>query len=55
MTIDCPNCGGRIDERSCVGCGKTFRTADLLGHFPPPERVKQEQDEREDLAIREAG
>ena len=55
MTPDCPTCGGRIDERACVGCGKTFTSADLFGHFPVPDRVRQEQDEREDFAVRESG
>jgi len=52
---DCPTCGGLISEMACNGCGKVFRTSDLLGKFPPTEKVARVQAEREDLALREGG
>lgn len=51
----CPTCGGRIEEMCCNGCGHVFRWQDLLGKFPPPEKVARVQEDRLDLAIREAG
>ena len=55
MMSNCPTCGGLIVDRACNGCGKIFRTSDILGKFPPTEKVARVQAEREDNAIREGG
>lgn len=52
---ECPSCGGVIDQRVCNGCSRVFRTEDLLGKFPPTEKVAAVQAEREDQALREGG
>ena len=55
MMVECPSCGGLIDQRVCNGCSRVFRTEDLLGKFPPTEKVTQVQEERLDFAEREGG
>jgi len=51
----CPTCGGRIDQLVCNGCAHVFKTSDLLGKFPPPEKVARVQEDKLDFGIREAG
>jgi len=55
VMAECPNCGGLVVDRACNGCGKIFRTSDILGKFPPTEKVARVQEDREDYGIRESG
>ena len=50
-----PGCSGSLDEGCCWACGKVTLLSDLLGKFPPTEKVARVQEEREDMAIREGG
>jgi len=50
-----PGCSGSLDEGCCWACGKVTPLSDILGKFPPTEKVARVQEEREDAAIREAG
>jgi len=55
IACPCPGCSGSLDEGCCWACGKVTLLSDILGKFPPTEKVAREQAMREDNAIREGG
>jgi len=50
-----PGCGGSLDEGCCWACGKVTLLSDILGKFPPTEKVVRVQEDKLDYAEREGG